>query len=140
VYLVQREVAERIVAEPGSKEYGALSVNVQAVAKARLLFRVAPGAFQPPPKVDSAVVRIEPRPDPVIDARHESAYRRFVQDAFGMRRKQMRRVLRSLWSVSAEEADTLLTAAGVDPSARPETLSPERFAALVLARPSSASA
>jgi 16S rRNA A1518/A1519 N6-dimethyltransferase RsmA/KsgA/DIM1 with predicted DNA glycosylase/AP lyase activity len=52
----------------------------------------------------------------------------------------MRRVLRSLWSVSAEEADTLLTAAGVDPSARPETLSPERFAALVLARPSSASA
>jgi 16S rRNA (adenine1518-N6/adenine1519-N6)-dimethyltransferase len=134
VYLVQREVAERIVAEPGTKEYGALSVNLQAVAKAKLLFRVAPGSFQPPPKVESAVVRIEPRSDPVIDGQHEGAYRRFVQDAFGMRRKQMRRVLRSLWALSAEAAEAALLAAGVDPSARPETLSPDRFAALVVAR------
>jgi len=63
VYLVQREVADRIAAAPGSHEYGALSVNVQAVATAKMLFRVAPGSFQPPPRVDSAVIRIEPRAD-----------------------------------------------------------------------------
>src|SRR5438309_9945801 len=59
VYLVQREVAERIVAAPGSEEYGALSVNVQAVALASLLVRVAPGSFVPPPKVESAGVRLD---------------------------------------------------------------------------------
>src|SRR5207302_399299 len=110
VYLVQREVAERIVAAPGSKNYGALSVNVQALATAKLLFRVAPGSFQPAPKVDSAVVRIEPRADPAIEPQNEAAFRKFVQDAFGMRRKQLRRVLRSLWLVSADEADAALTA------------------------------
>ena len=64
VYLVQKEVADRIVAAPGSDDYGALSANVQAVANAKIMFRVAPGSFPPPPKVDSAVVRIEPRDDP----------------------------------------------------------------------------
>jgi 16S rRNA (adenine1518-N6/adenine1519-N6)-dimethyltransferase len=134
VYLVQREVAERIVATPGSRAFGALSVNVQAVAAAKLMFRVAPGSFQPPPKVDSAVVRIEPRPDPVITVAEEAPFRRFVLDAFGMRRKQMRRVLRSLWSVSAERADAALATAGVDPTARPETLSPRNFADVLRAR------
>ena len=94
VYLVQREVADRIVAAPGSKEYGALSVNVQSVAIPRLLFRVAPGSFQPPPKVESAVVRIDPRPTPVITPDEEPVFRRFVQDVFGMRRKQLQRILR----------------------------------------------
>jgi 16S rRNA (adenine1518-N6/adenine1519-N6)-dimethyltransferase len=131
VYLVQREVADRIVAAPGSDAYGALSANVQSVAKATLVFRVAPGSFQPPPKVESAVVRIEPRPDPVIAPDEEIRYRRFVQDAFGMRRKQMRRVLRSLLSLDAEGAEALLSRAGIDPTARPETLTPQQFAALL---------
>lgn len=135
VYLVQREVADRIVAAPGSKEYGALSVNVQAVAHAKLMFRVAPGSFQPPPKVESAVVRIEPRKDPVIVEAEETVFRRFVQDAFGMRRKQMRRILRALWSVSPEVADDVLARCEIDPSARPETLSPADFARLIRARP-----
>ena len=130
VYLVQREVAERIVAAPGADAYGALSVNVQAVARATLLFRVAAGSFQPPPKVESAVVRLDPRPDPVVSPEEEGAFRRFVQDAFGMRRKQMRRVLRALRDIDARRADVLLAAAGVDAAARPETLSPERFAVL----------
>src|SRR5262249_52556528 len=134
VYLVQREVAERIVAEPGTKDYGALSVNVQAVARAKLLFRVAPGSFLPPPKVESAVIRIEPRPDPVVEVTDEPEFRRFVQAAFGMRRKQMRRVLRSLWSVSAERADEILLSCRIDPTARPETLSPQDFADLIRAR------
>jgi 16S rRNA (adenine1518-N6/adenine1519-N6)-dimethyltransferase len=133
VYLLQREVAARIAAAPGSDEYGALSANVQAVANAKLLFRVAAGSFQPPPKVESAVVRIDPRRDPVVSPSEEPAFRRFVQDAFGMRRKQMRRVLREILSIDADASDALLSAAGIDPMARPETLSPEDFARLVRA-------
>lgn len=130
VYLVQREVAERIIAAPGSDAYGALSVNVQAVARATLLFRVAAGAFHPPPKVESAVVRIDPRPDPVVSTAEEAPFRRFVQDAFGMRRKQLRRILRELLDIDAARADALLADAGLDGAARPETLAPERFATL----------
>ena len=133
VYLVQREVADRIVATPGSDEYGALSVNVQSVATARLLFRVAPGSFVPPPKVESAAVRIDPRPDPVIRPDEETTFRRFVRDAFGMRRKQMRRVLREVLGVDAERAGAVLASAGIEPAARPETLSPEDFARVVRA-------
>jgi 16S rRNA (adenine1518-N6/adenine1519-N6)-dimethyltransferase len=134
VYLVQREVATRIGSASGSKEYGALSVNVQAVAHAKVLFRVAPGSFQPPPKVESAAIRIEPRSDPVIGPDEEVTFRRFVLEAFGMRRKQLRRVLRSVWSLSVEEADAILSSCDIDPSARPETLSPEQFARLVRAK------
>ena len=128
VYLVQREVAERIVAAPGAREYGALSANVQGVAHAELLFRVSAGAFQPPPRVDSAVIRIVPRDDPVVGPDQEEALRALVQGAFSFRRKQMRRVVRSLYDIDAERADGILAAADVDPVARPETLSPDDFA------------
>jgi 16S rRNA (adenine1518-N6/adenine1519-N6)-dimethyltransferase len=130
VLLVQREVADRIVAAPGSKVYGALSVNVQAVARATLAFRVAPGSFTPPPKVESAVVVIEPRSDPVVAPDEEDSLRRFVQDAFGMRRKQMRRVVRSIASVDVARAEESLARTSIEPSRRPETLSPAEFAAL----------
>jgi 16S rRNA (adenine1518-N6/adenine1519-N6)-dimethyltransferase len=133
VYLVQREVAERVAAPPGGKEYGALTVNVQAVARTEILLRVPPGAFAPPPKVDSAVIRVTPREDPVVAPEEERRFRRFVQEAFGMRRKQMRRVVRSLAALDAEGAEAVLEAAGVDPEARPETLAPETFARLVRA-------
>jgi 16S rRNA (adenine1518-N6/adenine1519-N6)-dimethyltransferase len=135
VYLVQREVAERIVAAAGTREYGALSVNVQAVARAELLFRVPAGAFRPPPKVESAVIRIVPNEAPVIEPGEEEEFRAFVQGAFGFRRKQMRRVLRSLWHVDAERAQAALNHAGVDAAARPETLSPDSFARLLRLRP-----
>ena len=134
VYLVQKEVAERMVATAGSDDYGALSVNVQAVAVPKMLFRVAPGAFNPPPKVESALVRIEPRADPVVAESEEKSYQRFVIDAFGMRRKQLRRVLRSIWHLSAEAADEIIARCNLDPTARPETLTPEDFARLVRAR------
>jgi 16S rRNA (adenine1518-N6/adenine1519-N6)-dimethyltransferase len=133
VYLVQREVADRIVAAPSSDEYGALSVNVQAVALASLLFRVAPGSFVPPPKVESAVVRIEPRLDPAISPDEETIFRRFVRDAFGMRRKQMRRVLREVLEIDVERASAILASSDIDPAARPETLSPEDFARVIRA-------
>lgn len=133
VYLVQREVAERLSASPGTKEYGALTVNVAALATAETLFRVPPGAFSPPPSVESAVVRITPLATPVISPDEEERFRVFVQQSFGMRRKQMRRVVRSLLSVPATRADELLSAAGVEPEARPETLMAVQFAALLRA-------
>lgn len=133
VYLVQREVAERLSASSGTKAYGALTVNVAALATAETLFRVPPGAFSPPPSVDSAVVRITPLAAPVIAPDEEERFRVFVQQSFGMRRKQMRRVVRSLLSVPATRADELLASAGVEPEARPETLTPVQFAALLRA-------
>ena len=135
VYLVQREVADRIAAPPGSREYGALSVNVQALAIPRVLFRVAPGSFQPPPKVESAVVRIDPRPDAAVEQSEEAAFQRFVIDSFGMRRKQLRRIIRSVWQLPPEVVDALLLRCGIDPAARPETLSPQQFALILRAKP-----
>ena len=134
VYLVQREVADRAAAAPGSEAYGALSVNLQALAQVRSLFRVPAGAFTPPPQVESAVLEVVPRPDPVIAATEEAPYRALVQAAFGLRRKQLRRVVRTVWSLDAAAADTILARAGLDPERRPETLSPEEFAALLRAR------
>jgi 16S rRNA (adenine1518-N6/adenine1519-N6)-dimethyltransferase len=131
VYLVQREVAERLSARPGTKEYGALTVNVAAVARADTLFNVPAGAFSPPPKVESAVVRITPLATPLVSPAEERPLRLLVQGAFGMRRKQMRRVIRTLRSLDAEAADAMLLAAGIDPEARPETLSAEQFVKLL---------
>jgi 16S rRNA (adenine1518-N6/adenine1519-N6)-dimethyltransferase len=131
VYLVQREVAQRLSARPGSKEYGALTVNVAAVARAETLFGVPAGAFAPPPKVESAVVRITPLAEPHISPDEERPFRTLVQGAFGMRRKQMRRVVRSLYALDAERADELLAAADIEPSDRPEVLSVQQFVALL---------
>ncbi|HET7631579.1 MAG TPA: 16S rRNA (adenine(1518)-N(6)/adenine(1519)-N(6))-dimethyltransferase RsmA [Gemmatimonadaceae bacterium] len=130
VFLVQREVAERLVAEPGTGEYGALTVNVRAVAAVELVARVPARAFRPPPKVESAVVRVTPRPDPLVAAGEEEPFRRLVQQCFGMRRKQMRRILRNIAALDPEASDALLREVGIDPVVRPETLPPEAFAAL----------
>jgi 16S rRNA (adenine1518-N6/adenine1519-N6)-dimethyltransferase len=130
VYLVQREVADRMRADPGSRDYGALSVNLQSLAEVDLLFRVPAGAFQPPPKVESAVVRVVPRQLPLVAPAEEQGFREFVQAVFGMRRKQMRRVLRELGSTGAAAAESLLQLAEIDPDSRPETVPPARFAAL----------
>jgi 16S rRNA (adenine1518-N6/adenine1519-N6)-dimethyltransferase len=131
VYLVQKEVAERVVAAPGSEAYGALSVNVQAVAQAEILLAVPPGAFRPPPKVDSAVIRVTPRADAVVPPERIEAYRRLVQAAFGLRRKQLRRVVRTIRGVDAAAAEGAIARAGLQPDARPETLSPADFARLL---------
>lgn len=133
VYLVQHEVAERMAAPPGNKIYGALSVNVQSVARVELLKHVPPTAFHPPPAVDSAVVRITPRLDPVILPEEEKAFRLFVQNAFSFRRKQLGRVLRTVLNVSAEKAISIVEGCGLTPDLRPEVLSPDDFARLVRA-------
>lgn len=135
VFLVQREVAERMRAPAGSREYGALSVNLQALAAIELLFRVPAGAFQPPPRVESAVVRVTPLAHPLVGETEEQGFRELVQAVFGMRRKQMRRVLRGLAALRQVDAEEILRKAGIAPDARPETLSPDRFAALFAALP-----
>lgn len=137
VFLVQREVAERVAAPPGSKTYGALSVNVQGFAHAQVVANVPAGAFRPPPSVESAILRVTPRADPVVDESLEAPFRTLVQEAFGLRRKQMRRVVRTIARADAEAADRILDAAGIDPECRPETLAPADFARLLRAmRPS----
>lgn len=135
VFLVQREVAERAVAPPGSKEYGALSANLQALATVTIRGIVKPTAFNPPPSVDSAILHLVPRTDPVIGADEEAAFRKLVIASFGLRRKQLRRVVRTVRGLSADQADAALSAAGLDPEARPETLSAAQFAALLRALP-----
>ena len=131
VFLVQREVAERMVATPGSKDYGALSVNLQAIATMEIVRHVPPGAFRPPPKVESAVVKVVPRPDPIADAGELKRFRTFVQGLFGMRRKQLGNALRSVSDLTGEQAAAVLQSLDIDPKARPETLSPAQFVALM---------
>lgn len=133
VFLVQREVAERIVSGPGSREYGALSVNVQAIASAQIVRNLGPGSFRPPPKVDSSVIRITPRPDPIISVDEIARFRGFVQGLFGMRRKQIANGLRSVAQLSAERANEVLSSVGIDGQARAETLSPSQLAGLMRA-------
>ncbi|WKW12417.1 16S rRNA (adenine(1518)-N(6)/adenine(1519)-N(6))-dimethyltransferase RsmA [Pseudogemmatithrix spongiicola] len=134
VYLVQKEVADRVVAAPDSDDYGALSVNVQALAQAERLFLVGAKSFNPPPKVESAVLRIVPRAEALLAPEEEEPFRLLVQGAFGLRRKQMRRVVRTLFDLDAAAADALLSAAGVDPAARPETLGVLEFLRVLRAR------
>jgi 16S rRNA (adenine1518-N6/adenine1519-N6)-dimethyltransferase len=131
VYLVQREVAERAGATPGSKIYGALSVNLQALATVDMVRTVPPRAFTPSPAVDSAVIRVVPRTDVVVPLALESRFRSVVQGAFALRRKQMIRVVRTLAGIGPDEALAILTSAAIDPQARPETLAPSDFARLV---------
>jgi 16S rRNA (adenine1518-N6/adenine1519-N6)-dimethyltransferase len=134
VYLVQREVAERLTAAPGSGDFGALTVNVGVVADAAMLFTVPAGAFRPPPKVESAVVRLTPKATPLVAPDQEQPFRSFVQSVFSMRRKQMQRILRSIWSLDPAAADRRLTSTGITPTARPETLSVGDFARLFAVR------
>ena len=130
VFLVQREVAERMAAPEDTESYGALSVNVAAVATVEQVLTVPASAFRPPPKVESAVVRLTPRGRPLVAAESLPAFRAFVQAAFGLRRKQMQRVMRTVRGLSPEQAAALLDRAGVEQTARPEVLSPEKFAEL----------
>jgi 16S rRNA (adenine1518-N6/adenine1519-N6)-dimethyltransferase len=130
VFLVQREVAERMAAGANTESYGALSVNIAVVANVEQVMTVPAGAFQPPPKVESAVVRLTPRTPPLVAPGSLPAFRAFVQAAFGLRRKQMLRVLRTVRGISPHEASALLQLAGIEPVARPEVLTPDDFARL----------
>lgn len=115
--MLQKEVVNRICAAPGSKDYGRLTVMLQQSCSVEELFQVGPGAFDPPPKVNSAMVRLVPYehpPHPVTDQRHFAI---LVRAAFGQRRKTIRNAVKSL--VDSETLDR----ADIDPTARPEMLS-----------------
>jgi 16S rRNA (adenine1518-N6/adenine1519-N6)-dimethyltransferase len=127
VLMFQREVAERIVAAPGSKSYGRLSILVQWRCEARIVFDVNAAAFVPPPKVTSSIVRIMPRASPLSCER--KLLERVTQAAFGQRRKMLRQSLRSL----ATDAARLIAQAGLDPTARAEDISVAGFVALAQA-------
>lgn len=127
VLMFQREVAERIVAAPGSKSYGRLSVLTQWRCEARILFDVNASAFVPPPKIKSSLVRIEPRAQPLACDRH--VLETVTQAAFGQRRKMLRQSLRSLGA----DVPALLATAGLDPTARAEDIAVEGFVLLARA-------
>jgi 16S rRNA (adenine1518-N6/adenine1519-N6)-dimethyltransferase len=130
VFLVQKEVADRVGAPPGAGSYGALSVGVQAAARVERLFGVPAGAFQPPPKVDSAVLRLTPLTEPLIGPEDRAGFRTLVVGLFGFRRKQMIRAVRELTGWPTERAAALLVASGVAGTARVEVLSPADLARL----------
>ena len=130
VFLVQKEVAERVASAPGSKEYGALSVGVQAVAKPERLFTVPRGAFFPVPKVDSAVLRLTPLAEPLISDAEVEPFRRFVGGMFSFRRKHLVRALRELKGWDAEQGSAVVAAGGFEPTARGEELIPAEFVKL----------
>jgi len=130
VFLVQKEVADRVAAAPGKGSYGALSVGVQSVAAVERLFLVPAGAFTPPPKVDSALLRLTPLAHPLVEPAEQAAFRVMVVGLFGLRRKQLLRALRELTGWSAERCGTTLAAADIAPMARSETLPPAAFVRL----------
>lgn len=127
--MVQREVAERITAEPGSAEYGALAVGVQSVAEAELLFTVPRRAFRPVPKVESAVIRVVPHRPPRLTEEDEARLRRLTRAAFQWRRKQMQKILRSHpdLGLAVEVVLDGGRSLGLDLQRRPETFSPDEF-------------
>ncbi|MGH8441334.1 MAG: 16S rRNA (adenine(1518)-N(6)/adenine(1519)-N(6))-dimethyltransferase RsmA [Nevskiaceae bacterium] len=122
-FMLQKEVVRRICAAPDTPDYGRLTVTLAARAEAVELFTVGPGAFSPPPRVDSAVVRITPRPAP-FPIRDLARYDHLATLAFNQRRKTLHNALKG------EVGADAFAAAGIDPRARGETLSPEQFARL----------
>ena len=130
VFLVQKEVADRVAADPGTAAYGALSVGVQAVAMVERLFTVPAGAFRPRPKVDSAVLRLRPRVPPLVHPDQREDFRSLVVGLFGFRRKQLLRGVRELTGWDVERAGERLRHSVLDPTIRPEALSSEDFVRL----------
>ncbi len=123
-FMLQKEVVDRMVAEPGGSEFGRLSVMLQYRFHMERLFIVPPGAFTPAPKVDSAIVRLIPKPAATLDARDEAAFARLVSMAFSQRRKMLRNTLRDLFDEAALEG------LGIRPTARPEELSVADYVSL----------
>ncbi len=123
-FMLQKEVVTRMAAAPGNKDYGRLSVMLQWQLVVDRLFDVRPGAFTPPPRVDSSVVRLAPHPLPPVAVRNPGTFGRLVQAAFAHRRKTLRNNLKAL--LAAETMAGL----GIAPERRAETLSLGEFAAL----------
>jgi 16S rRNA (adenine1518-N6/adenine1519-N6)-dimethyltransferase len=133
VLMVQKEVAERISAIPGSKKYGLLTLNLALYAECRKVMNVKPGAFRPPPEVMSSVIVISFRHTDRFSLKNDRIFREITGAAFRNRRKMIRNtIVPYILSKGLERshADTILDSAGVDPAARPETISVSAFVAM----------
>ena len=131
VLMVQKEVGERLCAQPGTKAYGALTVGVRSVALPRRLFSVPAGAFRPRPRVESVVVGLTPHHPSPLDQPAEQALRHLVRACFQWRRKQMAKVLRDHPELRlGVGSEPTLEAVGIDPQRRPDHLSPDEYIAL----------
>lgn len=126
-FMLQKEVVDRMAAPPGSKVYGRLTVMLALDCRIEPLFVIRPGAFNPPPKVDSAVVRLTVLPEPPFPYSNRELFTRLVAAAFAQRRKTLRNSVRAFLDSAAIEA------AGIDPQARAETLTAAEFGRLTLA-------
>jgi 16S rRNA (adenine1518-N6/adenine1519-N6)-dimethyltransferase len=129
VLMIQREVADRILAPHGEGEYGALSVGVRSVARVERLFNVPRGSFRPVPRVDSSVIRIEPITPAPLSPAEEQDLRVLTRTVFSWRRKQLQKTLRSApgYDLAADRIAALETDTGIDLELRPEQLEPGQF-------------
>jgi 16S rRNA (adenine1518-N6/adenine1519-N6)-dimethyltransferase len=128
--MLQREVAERVAAPPGSRVYGSLSVLTQMACDVRLALTVPPGAFRPPPQVDSAVLHLRVPPAAPLVVADPARFRAVVLAAFGQRRKSLANALGAGLGLGAERCRAICASAGIDPTRRAETLTLAEFARL----------
>ena len=129
--MLQREVAERLAAPPGGKTYGSLSVLTQLYCDVRLALRVPPGAFRPPPQVESAVVHLRVLSGPRVQVADERRFHAIVRAAFAQRRKTLANALAGGLGLATDRVRHGLEAAGIDPGRRAETLTIHEFAEVV---------
>ncbi|MFA5394362.1 MAG: 16S rRNA (adenine(1518)-N(6)/adenine(1519)-N(6))-dimethyltransferase RsmA [Candidatus Ratteibacteria bacterium] len=130
VLTIQREVAERLAAKPNTKEYGALTLSVGIMARVELLKIIKKGAFRPPPRVESAVIRISPHRKPLLEPAEAQAFSKLVHSVFGQRRKTMLNQLAKYLDISKIRTKAILVENGIDPLRRPETISLEEYITL----------
>jgi len=133
--MVQKEAAQRLCAQPGSREVGAVSIAVQYYAQPQLLFPVSRGSFMPAPEVDSAVIRLDLRQEPPVKLRDEALFFRVVRGAFSQRRKTLSNTLSSAFGLSKAATRAWLEQAGVAEGLRAEQLNLEQFAQIANAFP-----
>lgn len=126
--MVQKEVAERMSAKPSTKDYGAITVLCQYYTEPSIVANVPASLFVPPPKVDSAVLKLKVLDKPSVEVKDEGVFFRVVKAAFSQRRKTLLNCLSANFPIPKDEISTLLESIGVAPSRRGETLSLEEFA------------
>lgn len=128
--MIQKEVAERIDAEPNCKEFGSISVLVQYYCDTKIIRTVPPSSFVPQPKVDSIVIRLDKLDKPRVQVKDKELFFKIVRQSFNMRRKTLRNAVKSMKIIDGEEMEKVFENANIDPKRRGETLSLQEFANL----------
>lgn len=137
VLMFQKEVGDRLLAKPFSKDYGSLSIFTQILSRVRVLFNVPPKAFRPPPQVDSVVLKLKIRPDPLVSRQELPQFEQWIRTGFAHRRKMLRQNLKPCFpGETAEAIEERLKTVGASPGARAEELSVEQWVELYKGRKS----